>query len=131
MNAFSIAPEQIDEYWPRVRHHFERLERKSGLVLASAIREDLKLGHKHLWIATNYEGVAVTEVSNTPKGLGCTIYAAAGTESHKGQIDEIIGTIEAWARNIGCTRLMLQGRKGWTRRLRGFRQTGVVLEKEF
>lgn len=131
MNVFSVAPERIDEYWPYVKRHFERLERKSGLVLASAIREDLKLGHKHLWIATNYEGVAVTEVYNTPKGLGCTIYAAAGTESRRGQIDAIIGTIEAWARNIGCTRMMLQGRRGWARRLRDYRQTGVVLEKEF
>lgn len=129
MNVFSVAPEHVDDYWPAIRHHVERLERETGLVMASKVREDLCRGLKAIWIAD--AGVAITEVFETPKGWCCHIFGAAGTESQKGQIDAIIATIEQWARSIGCTRVTLQGRKGWARRLRDYRQTGIVLEKEF
>ena len=77
-------------------------------------------------------GVAIVGVIETPKGLCCWIYGAAGTESRKGQIDAIIASIEAWATGIGCSRIMLQGRRGWLRRLNGYRDTRkVILEKEF
>lgn len=133
MSVFALSADETIRYWDDFKHHLERLEREGGLVLASAIRADLAQGKKQLWGFKEgvVLGIAVTEVFETPKGKCCQICAACGTESSKGQIDAIIASIEAWAREIGCSRMMLQGRRGWLRRLDGYRQTGVVLEKEF
>lgn len=133
MSVFCLSVDETIKYWGDFKHHLERLERESGLVLAAEIRAHLAAGTKQLWgwKETHILGVAVTEILQTPKGPCCWIYGAAGTESQKGQIDAIMANIEAWARSIGCRRIMLQGRHGWRRRLTGFREAGVVLEKEF
>jgi hypothetical protein len=133
VSVFSLSADETIKHWPRFRHHLERLERETGLVLASSVRADLATGSKQLW---GYEegdilGVAITEVIQTPKGPCCWIYGACGTESRKGQIDAIIASIEAWAKGIGCSRVMLQGRHGWRRKLDGYKDVGVILEKEF
>lgn len=133
MNVFTLSPDETIRLWPKFRHHLERLEHESGLVLASEIRAHLASGTMQIW---GFEegvilGVAVTEILQTPKGPCCWIYGAAGTESRKGQIDAIMSSIETWARSTGCTRVMLQGRRGWLRKLDGYQQTGVILEKEF
>ena len=128
--VFCLSPDEIDPlkevYW----HHLERLERETGLALASDMRLDLLEGRKQLW-GIGTQGIALTEVLKTPQGLTCLICGACGTETAKGQINTLLCAIEAWARNIGCTRMMLQGRRGWLRKLRSYRQTGIILEKEF
>ncbi len=131
MSVFCLGAEQIDNLWPEYGHHLERLE-LHGDVIASALREDLKVSRKQLW---GYQqdgkvlGVAVTHILETPRGRACEIYGAAGTESVRGQIDEIMKEIERWAAAIGCTRVRILGRKGWLRRLHGFQQTGIIMEK--
>lgn len=132
MSVFTLSPEETVKHWPEFRHHIERLERETGLVLASSIRADLASGAKQVWgwqegVIT---GVAITEVIQTPKGPCCWVYGGVGTETTKGQIDAIIATIEAWAKGIGCSRVMLQGRRGWLRRLSEYKQVGIILEKE-
>lgn len=134
MSVFTLGADETVKHWGAFRHHIERLERETGLVLASSIRADLASGHKQLWGWQEpgfIAGVAVTEIVQTPKGPCCWIYGAAGTETTKGQIDAIIASIEAWAKGIGCSRVMLQGRRGWLRRLSEYKQVGIILEKEF
>ena len=133
MSVFCLSADETVRYWSDFKHHLERLEREGGLVLASEIRADLAASRKQLWgwKGDDILGVAVTQIIQTPKGPCCWIYGAAGTESQKGQIDAIMASIEAWAQSIGCSRVMLQGRHGWRRRLDGYKDVGVILEKEF
>lgn len=132
MNVFCLGANEIDELWPLYGHHLERLEREGGLLVASAIREDLKAERRQLW---GYQApeiiiVAVTELYQSPKGLMCLIQAGCGTETQKGQIEQIIFEIERWAKSQGCTRIRLGGRYGWKRRLKDFSEVGIILEKE-
>lgn len=134
MSVFCLGSEQIEPLWHLFGHHLERLEREGGLVLAAEIRRGLVASKKQLWGWQEGElilGIAITEIRNSPKGPVCWVFGAAGTETTKGQIDAIMASIEAWARSTGCCRIMLQGRKGWLRRLKGFEQVGIILEKEF
>ena len=133
MSVFCLGSEQIEPLWPRFAHHVERLERETGLVLATEIRDRLISGHQQLWGWQEGEsilGVAITEVKFDPEGKSCWIFGAAGTESRKGQIDAIIASIEAWASGIGCSRVLLQGRQGWLRRLKGYSQIGIIAERK-
>lgn len=132
MSVFCLSSAQIDALWGDIAPHLERLE-SHGLVLASAVRADLKDSLKQLW---GYQqdgkvlGVAITSVIETPRGKACEIYGAAGTESSRGQIDEIMTEVQRWAHELGCTRIRILGRKGWLRRLKGFRLAGYIIEKE-
>lgn len=133
MSVFCLSAEQTDSFWPEYGHHLERLERETGLVLARSVREDLRAAQKQLWGFQDgavVTGIAVTQVYETPLGRACECYGAAGTETARGQIDQILSEIERWARAVGCTRMRVVGRRGWKRRLRTYTDTGnVILEK--
>lgn len=131
MTVFCLGAEQTESLWPEYAHHLERLELR-GDCLAIDIRDDLQHARKQLW---GYQqdgrvlGVAITRIAETPRGRVCEIYGAAGTETVRGQLDEIMNEIERWAADVGCTRVRICGRKGWLRRLHGFHQTGIIMEK--
>jgi hypothetical protein len=59
----------------------------------------------------------ITEIVETPQqGMGVHIWLAAG------ELEKVIALsreVLDWAREIGCTRATLTGRKGWVRALRG------------
>lgn len=131
MSVFCLSPDEVEPLSGKYWHHVERLERETGLVLASAIWRDLLCGDKQLWgvlKGSEVTGIVITEVFKTPKGESCLVYGACG-QTTSAEINQVLSTIETWARNIGCTRLMYQGRKGWLRYLKEFRQTGVTAEK--
>ncbi len=133
MSVFCLGAEQIDSLWDKFSHHVTRLERESKLLLSDALRLDLKQAKRQLWGFQDDDkvtGIAITEIYETPTGKACEVVGACGTESSKGQIDAIIERIESWSRDVGCTRVRFGGRRGWSRRLNGYRQVGIILEKE-
>jgi hypothetical protein len=132
VNVFCLSAEQTDALWDEYAHHLERLE-LHGDCLSGAIREDLKLSRKQLF---GYQqdgkilGVAITSIVETPRGRALEIYGGVGTETVRGQLDETFTEIKRWAAAIGCTRIRILGRKGWLRRLKGLKQTGLVMEMD-
>lgn len=128
MNVFCLGPEQIDSLWDLYSHHVYRMERL-GFLGADELRDELKLAKKQLWGIQDGApilGICITRLC----GKCCEIYAAAGTQTKRGQIIELYNHIEQWARDIGCTRMRVIGRKGWMRMLAGYSQAGIILEKE-
>jgi hypothetical protein len=133
MSVFCLGPEQIDGAWGHFAHHLRRLERESKLLLAEALKLDLKASKRQLWgyeDGSKVTGVAITEVYDTPAGKACEVVGACGTESERGQIEAIFAEIKKWALLIGCKRIRFGGRPGWKRRLKGFKQVGIILEQE-
>jgi hypothetical protein len=132
VSVFCLGPEQIDNLWPEYGHHLERLEQETQLMFADAIREDLKRSDKQLWgfqDGNTVTGVALTRISETPNGKLCEVIGACGSDACNG-IDAVLMSIERWASDIGCTRVRFGGRRGWIRRLKTYRQAGIILEKE-
>jgi hypothetical protein len=132
MSVFCLAPTQIDDLWGEIAPHLERLE-LHGDCLASAIRADLKASAKQLW---GYQqdgrvlGVAITSVIETPRGRALEIYGGVGTESVRGQIEDVFSEIKKWAASMGCRRIRIAGRKGWLRRIPELKQVGIIMEME-
>lgn len=128
MSVFCLGAEQIDNLWPEYEHHIYRMERL-GYIGADELRDELKLSKKQLWgLQDNGKvaGICITRIA----GKCCEIYAAVGAQSKRGQILELYNHVEQWARDIGCDRMRVIGRKGWMRMLSNYSQVGVVLEKE-
>jgi hypothetical protein len=131
VSVFCLGADECEALWPRYAHHLERLE-AHGLMRAVDVRNDLVSASKQLWgwqEGDRILGVAITCITQTPRGPMCELCAAVGTESVTGQIEAIVDEIERWAKALGCTRLRLMGRRGWKRRFK-WRETGIVLEKD-
>lgn len=73
--------------------------------------------HKDFW--------ALTEIIDGKDGLICHEFASAGEYE-----DCLIDEIEAWARELGCKRVLATVRPGLTRRRQGYKTKTVTQEKE-
>lgn len=129
---FTAQPETLDQLWPHALPHLKRFSEETLLLNTEQIYEALKTNNKQLWMAER-DGqvvlVVVTEVKAVDAGSICTIRIGSGTAGHE-LLRAMCDEIEAWARGIGCVGMEICGRKGWSRVLDGFRQTGVILEKD-
>lgn len=70
----------------------------------------------------------VTEIKSFPLMKVCRIWLAGG------DMDELVNVmlpdVEAWAKDNGCARVEIVGRKGWKRALPEYREPYAVLHKE-
>lgn len=72
----------------------------------------------------------ITEVRKYPRKT-VLHYWLAGGDLH--ELEEMSAQIETWAREQGCTRITLAGRRGWARtflRDRGYEPQSAILAKE-
>ncbi|HVR65131.1 MAG TPA: hypothetical protein VMT98_00715 [Verrucomicrobiae bacterium] len=73
-------------------------------------------------------GLAVTELRNYPRQRRCRYLLLAGDGFDRWQ--HLQQDIEDWARANGCMAMEMCGRRGWERKLRGWRATHVEMTKE-
>lgn len=85
--------------------------------------ERCKAGTAQLWRHGDYW--AITEVLDGKDGRICHEFASAGVYA-----DALIDEIEAWARSVGCKRVLCTVRPGLTRKRLGYRTKAITLEKE-
>jgi len=70
----------------------------------------------------------VTEVVDYPQKAMCRIWLAGG------DLDELMQAevaLSAWAKTQGCDGMEIIGRRGWSRQLKDYRESAVVLMKDF
>lgn len=131
-SIFGITPASLTVYWPQIKPHIERFCDETRLVSVGEIMTDVMDRTKQLWGVQAGEktvGFLLTEISDRQKGRTMCVWGAAGTAEDVEHLAPIYTTLETWAREIGCTVVEVRGRKGWSRVLPGFKETGVLLEK--
>ena len=118
-----------EEDLQRLRHHVEAaLEYSGGTHGIEDIAEGLKTGRFQLWPAD--DSVVVTEIIIYPRLKNLHFFLAGGN------LDELRlmrPLIEAWGKQIGCTRVTLAGRKGWAKTFladEGYAPKWHILSKE-
>jgi len=70
----------------------------------------------------------VTEIVDYPQKAMCRIWLAGG------DLDELVEAevaLSAWAKTQGCDGMEIIGRRGWSRKLESYRESAVVLMKDF
>lgn len=127
--VFTLQSREIESHWDLIAPHLERVAVKFPFdVDLEQVRADLMSARKQLW--GYHDGESVTVICVTEIQLPvCWLRVCAGTETSPSQIEAGLSAIETWARSIGCDRVRLSGRRGWTRRLRAYRPIAVTLEK--
>lgn len=125
-----VNPEQVLYIWPFVASLLCSATTRTGLSAFAEIERDILSGKALLWIAWNgsaIEAAASTSLQQTDAGKVCVITACAGADMARWLL--LIGSIEAYARDEGCTCVRIFGRKGWARVLDGYRQTHAIIDK--
>lgn len=126
-----IDPDRVDVIWPHAAPLLQSACRRTGLNAFADLEADIRARRSLLWIAWNGEAIeaaAATVLIRSDTGKVCIITACGG-----GGIKRwlpLISGIEAYARNEGCARVRIYGRKGWQRVLEGFEQKHVIVDKE-
>lgn len=93
----------------------------SGDYQPGEVEAELRAGSAQLWIATDGEPQAavVTRLRPNRAGTVCEIWLMGGRD-RKGWL-HFLGVIEAAARERGCIKVEIVGRRGWTRVLPDYR----------
>lgn len=90
--------------------------------------ESVRQGKSQLW--SSDRAAAITEIMRRQDGGKTLVVTYAGGEL--AGILDMQASAAAWGRAQGCDKMMVTGRKGWARALRGegYRQTQCVLERD-
>lgn len=126
-----MSADQVEAHWEDFAQHLERFARLTGEFTPEQIRDNCKASKMQMWglqDETAVQGICVTEVIQTARGLICLVALACGSCPRDGYA-KILDAISDWARELGCVAMRIQGRKGWLRDPR-WKQTGIVAECE-
>lgn len=89
--------------------------------------ELLASGEGQFW-ATD-DGAIITQIITYPSGArACRTHSGAGNLS--ALLDDLKPSIEAWAKQQGCTHCQIEGRNGWRRAHPDYRHHQTTLIKE-
>lgn len=137
MRMFCLSPTDVttETIWSDMEPLLSRFAAATGEASPDQIRNGVAQEMLQLWglqDAERVRAVTITELSDTPRGLLCTIRIAASDDSVPPPIQErMLDTIANWAREKGCVALRIVGRKGWLKRFPQFKQTAIVMEWAF
>jgi hypothetical protein len=122
-----VRPDLAVQCWPLAREYIYSAMQKVGLQDARDVEHSVLSGNSLLWIAadgTDVKGAVVTSLV----GDVCEI-VACGSDDIASTV-HLIADLEDYARRNGCRAMRIIGRKGWARRLDGYKPRAVILEKE-
>jgi hypothetical protein len=126
-----VDPARVAEFWPHVNPLLKAACRRTKLNAFADIEADILAGRSLLWMAWNgrsVEAAAATILINSEIGRACVITVCGGSDMKRWL--PLIGQIEAYARNEGCERVRIYGRRGWLRALNGYEQQHIIMDKE-
>lgn len=131
MRATQVLPASIGKVWPHIEHWIKAALVRGSDHTLEQVGLHLARGTMQLWLAWDGRprGVCVTELIEGARGRSCNIVIVAGEGFD--MWEHLEADVARWAREQGCVRLSLTGRKGWVRRLHGrWRPFLVVMEQE-
>ena len=120
-----IAQDEIERCIPWIE---DALEYNGQGVTLEDVLDGLQLSMYKLWAQD--DGCCVTELKELPNGCIVNIFLGAGSMS---AIEKCVISIEAYAKCIGATKVVLFGRRGWEKtflRDRGFKTPWTLMVKE-
>jgi hypothetical protein len=117
-----------DEVWPLIQPAVAL----GGLHTEASVLGCLIDSEMQLWVAEVDGAPAmalVTEVAGYPARSICVLLFAGGTRLD--QCKPLLTAVEQWAREQGCDRMVVSGRRGWVRTLPGYQEAETMVVKDF
>lgn len=115
----------VNDVWEASRHLIQRAIDVEGDHTLAEVRKSLLERDRQLWLGLE-DGVRAILITQVQKPV-CYVELCAG-EGIK--CLPFLGVVEAWAKELGCTRMEIMGRKGWERVLKDYTFKSITLKKE-
>lgn len=135
VKAVACEPWQVDMVWPIAERFVARSFARGNLAMPASLLGDLRSGRRILWLIVRDSsspeilGAGITALYDLASGRMCKIeHFGAGHMDLDLWLDQL-AVIEQYAKAQGCDRVMIEGRRGWMRKLDDYTQTAVILEK--
>jgi hypothetical protein len=125
-----VPSEDVEFIWSQVSPLLEKaLDESYSIVdiLYGVITDRMQLFIS--WNNDRVESAVVTEIAQYPQSKVLRYFLAGGTNLEN-WLERIQEVIEKFAKKENCTHLEVAGRKGWVRKLKGFRVKAYLLNKE-
>ena len=123
--AIAVDPQMVGRVWFRVRGLIAAaLIRGNGDTTIEEVEQDLASGLMLLWLGVDGIEIISAGITQLTDGV-CTLVAYGGRRE-----DHLMQTIEDYARDEGCKKVRVLGRKGWARVLKDYSQPYIILERE-
>ena len=126
-----VDPRRVRDIWPHVSALLRSACHRTTLNILDDVESDVLSGRSLLWLAWDGQAVhaaAATVLINSEIGKVCVITACGGAGMKRWL--PLLDGIESYARDEGCVRVRIYGRKGWLRVLDGYREKHVIMDKE-
>lgn len=112
--------------WAKAEPHIKAALKHSGDTHnAQDVFAMIQNGEANLYVGAN--SAVVTQDLNLPTGKQLHFWLAGGDLNELIKIEQ---DVEQAARERGIRRISIIGRRGWRKRLEGFREAGVILTKD-
>lgn len=123
MKLLCVPPDRVAEFWPAAFPYVKSALDRVGLMTVEDIDP-----HSLLWLAVDETviGAGLTSLLADRHGRFCEI-VAWGCDDQK-RCAHLLAELENYAKDEGCGRIRMVGRKGW-RRLEGYTEKAVIMEK--
>jgi hypothetical protein len=128
----ALSPDTAAAQWPALRGMIDVGYAAGGDFMPEDLPNQITEGKVLLWIAVDDETAVVhaamtTELIPMRCGLVCWMGQCAGDRMR--DWSKFHTQIEEYARDEGCVKVVLKGRRGWERILDGYKIRTVTLEK--
>lgn len=130
MALASFQSHEIEENWYQIQPFVKRVLNKIDLwYTLDNIKDSLCNAEMQLWtsyIETQLKSVCVTRIVIHPKNYKfLEIVLMAGEMISVPELQQI----EGWAKDDGCIKSRLTGRRGWKKALPDYKEKQIILEK--
>ena len=125
-----VSSKNIEKYWKKVSPLLTKALDETYNI--EDIYEGLIAKKMQLFISINknqIECAVVTEIAVYPQSKVLRYFLAGGINLDN-WLDRIQDAIQDFAKSQNCTHLEVAGRKGWVRKLKGFKIKAYLLNKE-
>ena len=130
VKLYCVAPELLDQVWPRIAPFIKKSVLRGTYVDYSETERRVFLGNHQLWVVADgneFLAAGITSLEHANGYLNCRIIALGGKQMKRWF--HLFPAIEQFARDEGCKVIRVMGRKGWTRLLKDYQATRVMMEK--
>lgn len=133
MVAYIIPPSMVAKAWPGVESMIDGAYESADELMPADIVDQMRDGFRQLWVVWDGDidevvAAVMTRVVLMRSGRVCQITAAGG--DHVNQWAHLITLIEQYAKAERCSKVMIEGRAGWSKLFQNYKRVRVVLERE-
>lgn len=132
-HVFRLSDEQYAFYWPSIERELDKVPHIWQPFFTKEYLRDIPL-HQEMYVwEAGVKGamtiIIMGQFIQTPRGSGLSFRLALGN-GLDAVLPQLEATFEHLAGAMGCSFIEVRGRRGWLRKLSGFREDCVVMSKQ-